>query len=861
MKKLLLSIYTLLCCALIANAQFDVTGTESSAVLWNTFKTPHYEFIYPIGCDSIAYRYAYEWERAHILVGMEGKMQTKKRMSVVLHPYTTVSNGFVAWTPSRMEMYLAPEMYDPDPLPWERLLALHENRHVEQMQPLRKDWWWILRILTGELYLGPASTIFSSAMFMEGDAVATETALSPAGRGRTADFLEYMRVCFENGDLRNYDRWRFGSQRLFTPDYYKVGYLAVAGAGAHEKSEAYGFSFRTKFKFASMRLQEQWCENTASRAPFQDYTLITDSTKYFTSYSGLCNMEDEIYAIRSAMDDNTRIVRIDPKTGIQTSVALTSADSRLATDKEKLYWTENMPDIRWEMHSTSELRFLDGKKPKSKIIGAKVYNPAIEGNRLALIRNLSHGGCEAVVFSMDSLKLQSTFTAPDGLQFVEPAFVDSTLYVSGLSLAGEGIYKISEEGLEEVLTADHLKINHLFGHDGMLYFTSDRSGVNELYRLNGTSVEQCTNLPQGGKDFTFAGDSLYFTVLSPEGRNIAVTPCNELPVRQIDFSEKYSYPLVDKLVEHRTGLMDQEALDALDSLQLPEPKRYYKSLHALRFHSWVPFLYLSADDILSSSMETLYFGAGLGATVYTQNNLGTLYGEIGAKLWGIDSGWDPSLSFKIAYRGLYPVIETSGQINLQGSGNIRLRTYIPLNFSSDGWSRGIIPVASATYINNPSAGLQGYLLSAGVRAYSVLNKPQSCIFPRWGIGGEIGTMNKFPYISLYGYVPGFAKTHGWAFNAEYIYGISASASIRYGLPLFSLDYNGLSPFTYIRNVEMVPFYSYNYTDMLDEHRIGTQIYMVLGNLSFITYNIHLGVEASYGNVGGFSAKLIFNYEL
>lgn len=861
MKKLLMSIYALLCCAFIANAQFSVEGTESSSVLWNTFKTPHYEFIYPKGCDSIAYRYAYEWERAHILVGMEGKMQTKKRMSVVLHPYSSVSNGFVAWTPSRMEMYLAPEMYDPDPLPWERLLALHENRHVEQMQPFRKGWWWILRILSGELYLGPASTICSSSMFMEGDAVATETAFSPAGRGRTADFMEYMRVCFENGDLRSYDRWRFGSQSLFTPDYYKVGYLAVAGAGAHEKSEAYGLSLRPNFKLASHKLQQYWQDNTASRAPFQSYSLLTDNEEYYTSYRGLCNMNGDIYAIRSSMDDNSRIVRIDPKTGTQTPLAYTSAESRLVTDNEKLYWTEGMPDLRWEMHSTSELRTLYGKKPRSIVTGIKVYNPTIENNRLVLIRNFSDGGSETLEFSVDSLRLQSNFVAPDGLQFVEPALVDSTLYVSGLSPAGEGIYRISDTVLEEVLPADHLKINHLFGHRGMLYFTSDRSGVNELYRLNGTSVEQVTNLPQGGKDFTFVGDSLYFTVLSPYGRNIAITAVNDLPVKQIDFTDKFNYPLVDSLVKQRTANVDFEAIQALDSLQLPEPKRYSRTLHALRFHSWVP-LYLQSDDLLSSTMETMVLDAGLGATIYTQNNLGTLYGELGARIWSLGSNFNPALSFKMTYRGDYPVIETSGMIDSYGEAYARLRTYLPLNLSSDGWSRGIIPIASATFINSPSLNLQGYLLSASVKAYSVLNKPQSCIFPRWGIGGELGIIGKeIPFLSLYGYVPGFAKTHGWAFNADYTYGLSASASVRYGFPLASLDYDGLAPATYIKNVEMIPFYKYTYTDELNEHRIGTQIYMVLSNISFITYNFHLGVETSYGNVGGFSAKLIFSYEL
>ena len=85
-----------------------------------------------------------------------------------------------------------------------------------------------LSFLSGELPAG-LSLFFTEPSFMEGDAVAAETALTLSGRGRTADFLEYYRVAADEGQLRSYARWRYGSQKLFTPDYYKLGYLTMAG--------------------------------------------------------------------------------------------------------------------------------------------------------------------------------------------------------------------------------------------------------------------------------------------------------------------------------------------------------------------------------------------------------------------------------------------------------------------------------------------------------------------------------------------------------------------------------------------------------------------------------------------------------
>ena len=64
--------------------------------------------------------------------------------------------------------------------------------------------------------------------FIEGDAVVAETALTPSGRGRTADFLNYYRIAFDNGDFRGWSQWLYGSQRNYYPNHYAMGYMTLA---------------------------------------------------------------------------------------------------------------------------------------------------------------------------------------------------------------------------------------------------------------------------------------------------------------------------------------------------------------------------------------------------------------------------------------------------------------------------------------------------------------------------------------------------------------------------------------------------------------------------------------------------------
>ena len=217
------AIFFLLFAATVARAQFFSSGADPGGVKWLSISSDHFRLIYPAGNDSLALRYGLALERALEPVGgsigYEPNARYRRPMPVILHSYTAKANGSVVWAPRRMDLFTRPQSLAPEPLDWITELAVHESRHVAQMQFARGRGFGVFNVLGGELFTGAMAALYPGPALLEGDAVAAETGLTSAGRGRSSDFLEYYRVSFAAGDYRNWYRWRWGSQKLYTPDH------------------------------------------------------------------------------------------------------------------------------------------------------------------------------------------------------------------------------------------------------------------------------------------------------------------------------------------------------------------------------------------------------------------------------------------------------------------------------------------------------------------------------------------------------------------------------------------------------------------------------------------------------------------
>ena len=869
---------TFLLTPFLSHAQFYVTGDDPGRLKWYSIDTDNFSIIYPEGADSLAKVYGYKLERFRIPVsrttGYTGGGPGRLRMPVVMHTYNT-SNGSVAWAPKRMDLFTIPSAYSPEPLPWSTMLSVHEGRHVTQMQfgmtQAQKPFGWAF----GEMWNILASILYPGLSTIEGDAVIAETALTPSGRGRTADFLNYYKVAFDNGDFRKWDKWRLSSQRRYAPDHYALGYLTIGGfrylydcpmymKDAYDLSarrpynlfsfstitkQATGKKFEDAFQEVCHTMHEIWKREADARGPFIPMEEVSKEPRLYADYKGLSIMNNSLYAIKSGHETSPVLVRID-KHGNESVIsrfAHQTSSLKALRRLNRLYWSEGLPDQRWTMEADSKIRYISlfkGGKKSLKGNNMLLFNPDMnqETYYAAAVSYSTDGGSSVVVADGMTGKPTSSVKAPEGVQLVETAWIGNDIYASGITEEGFGIYRLSDGDWSVGLEPQPVKIKNLKSWNGELMFTCDRTGVNELYHFLPATGElrQKTVTRYGASDFEYdeKGEYLYFSSQTMKGMKIFRTPTGSLEDIPVAFSDTYLWPIAEKLTqqEHLAALA-QGASDRVPEIEVKfsEPRRYRKAAHMFNVHSWAP-VYVNVDNIMNMSFDYIWQAASLGATGIMQNRLANSVGEFGYSAHKDPfepSKWRHSGHARLTWSGWYPVIEASVDFNDRAArqyvtkyylnGNSysiglnstaldtpylegKISAYVPLDFSSGGWFKGVIPQLSYTISNDrfntsavvldyqegviPDLGEDGGFKSNGwyefsratkgrnalrqtlrgsVRAYTMLSTPNSAVYPKCGIGieaGASGSLESSSYLSpmgygyVYGYVPGLISTHG-----------------------------------------------------------------------------------------------------
>ena len=947
MRAKLIITSILFCLAASAvHAQWYSQGSDAGSIRWSQIETDAFRVIYPRGLDSLARVYAkgLEANRAKVgwSIGNNPGDGYKSRTPVVLHTQYSDYNGLVAWAPRRMELFTVPDAYRPLAISNTTQLFLHESRHVAQMENYHGYPFRWLNVLFGDMAVGALSAVYGGQAFFEGDAVVTETALTASGRGRSAEFLEYMRASFDEGQYRNYWQWRWGSLSRFTPDYYKIGYVSIAGMRAYldapeftshfysRLSDHHGFAFYNLQKTAREtagktfkegmdeilhKLGDEWKADSDARGPFYESQQLTGSRRLFTEYNRLGELGGVIYAVRSGIDQAASLVSISPD-GTETRLrAFSATTSRLRAGNGRLYWSEFRGDARWELKSFSDIYFLDGDGKVQRLTKKeKYYNPAPADSSVAVVEYPDRGGSNIVLLDPDDGHRIKSIPAPSGLQLVELAWEDGELYASAVSDDGTGLYRASDFSC--ILDPRPVQINSLDASNGRILFTADLNGVTEMYSVDISTGEtvRWTNTRNGAKDFIFidGGRSLAYTVLTADGRNIHKTALSDLTPVAVDFSERHGYPMADTLSEQ------EKAPGAAADVEISEPRNYSKLGHLIRFHSWAP-VFVNADAIKTASFEDITTNAGLGATAFFQNDLGTAWGSVGYHAAVTDGTWKHSGHAKFSYSGWLPVLEASVDFNDrnrtesiwakddEGKDVVRKYTtdtpcltysakaYIPLRFNSNGVLRGFTPQVRFSGSNNIFLGKPMTSLSASLRGYVMLPTAPSGIYPRWGIGAEVG-YNMRPtqigdycqtaYGMVYAYVPGFARTHGIRLSGLYTrilgdgtyvdaissisprgYGSSALSFIAghqrqakfsadYAMPFGAVDWAGLCPWFYLRNFELVFHFDYSVFASPKHsgnlYSAGADFKLHLSNFLWIPFDTHVGVSYNYNGGGSFN---------
>ena len=850
-------------------AQFYSNGDDPSGIRWYSTDTRSYRIIYPEGLDSLARVYATQMERFKRPVswstGLVPGSAYKRLTPVILHAYHGISNGSVAWAPRRMDFYTLNDPYNPEPLPWVTNLAVHESRHLSQMQFGHTHMLRPFTYLTGQLVASAASALYPSTHLLEGDAVVAETALTNMGRGRNADFLSYYMTAFDNGDWRNWYKWRWGSYRRYVPNHYAIGYLTIAGTRylyddplfmekyfdkvsrrplrlfnlQKQMRAASGKKFSSTFSEIMHEFDRIWKEEAKERAPFSKIELLSDVPSWYTTYSRLSFGGESIYAVKSSLRESSSLVEFLPSGEEKRIRPFSSYTSSIVQSGSKLYWSEYTPDPRWTLKGSSRIRYMDpdsSRRPHDLTKEGRLFNPfpSEDGSMLAAAEYLLDGRTGIVVLDSGSGETLSTYSVPDSLQAVEPVWVNGSVYFSGISDKGFGIYGIEPDGgIRMLQDPEPVSIHSLNRNGGLLIFSSDRTGVKEVYSIDPVSREviQMTSSRYGVDNPRFIGDSLYLTQTLHEGNLISRV---EAESKKVDFREYHHYPIADKLSRQEKEVassLGEVFPEEVSGTEMSEPVRYRKVPHLPRIHSWAP-LFVNGDDIANASFEGVFDESAFGATLFFQNDLSTLTGTLGA-FFSKDPDTKkirPGGQLDFTYSGLYPVVHFTGEIGRRSSrqyyrkrsesgplmieqvGAVALdvpllsadiEVYVPFNFSSGGWTRGLIPridyhisndryskaVTVLDYSHNfegstmpiftgqiPGKNVPVQYLSTSVRGYVMLPTASSAVYPRLGASFEAGYRARLGLSDLYtaavygyayGYLPGIVPQQGLRLSAIY----------------------------------------------------------------------------------------------
>ena len=688
--------------ATAATAQFHTVGDDPGSVRWNVARTTHYKLLYPRGLDSLAREYARALEAFYPdegrTIGYLPGSRYRRPLPVVLHPFGGESNGSVTWAPMRMDLFTLPDPYAPEPIPWTMNLAVHESRHAAQMQfgadGLFRPFKWIF----GEMFAGALAGIYPNTWFLEGDAVVAETALTAAGRGRNGAFMAYYQTAFDQGDWRNWYRWRYGSYRLQAPNHYALGYMTLAGArylyddplfaanylhGVTRRPwrfftiprafrKASGKRFSKAFDDIMLAFNDIWTEEALLRGPFTEGTPLLDTPSWYTSWSAPVMEGGILTAKESSKIRATRLVTIEDGQ-VRHLGPFAAASGDLRSDGERLYWSETVPDLRWSLKASSRIRYRESSgKVRDLTRKGRFYNPvpSPDGSRIAATEYPVEGGSRIVLLDRGGAAV-ARLTAPDGVQFIESAWLlsdratdENILYISFLNENGIGIGRwdpAGRQGFETVLAPRPVSLAHLQGGRDGIHFICDRTGVGEVYRLTprGTLV-QLTSTRYGATAYTFRGDTLRYMAQTYAGELPYEATPEKLLYKRVDFNDIHTYPVAEKLAAQEVALGKEPAPTTLpsDDPFLAEPKRYSKLGGILHIHSWVPAR-VTYDRIENISADLLFHAADFGATAFFQNLLGTAYGQL-AYSFGPDiytGRLRSSGHFNLTYSGLFPVFE------------------------------------------------------------------------------------------------------------------------------------------------------------------------------------------------------------
>jgi hypothetical protein len=797
-----------------SDAQFYVSGQDPASLRWEQINSDNFQIIYPVGYDSVAQYVMNVMEYARTIT-LSNQYLTPKKISVILHNQTIISNAEVAWAPRRMEFNtIGPQ--DSYSQEWFQQLALHEYIHVLQISTVRQGFTKTLSYLFGEQIVVGIFGLYLPYWYIEGDAVVAETALSESGRGRDPNFEMELRAQLLEIGPYSLEKASLGSYQDFTTDRYHLGYFLMAQGRAEFGPNMWryplsnvgtmpvsivpfsrGIEIATRMKknaFYNWSLESlsiKWSEQLAKTDP--DTLVPISQQKTFINYSQNAYLKDgSIFSLEENYHDIGRLVKFD-STGKKTNIYTPGyyMKDRISVGGDNISWLEIKYDPRWSNRKNTKLFVFNYQTGKKRKIADKqrYFSPQLSpvGEKLAVIEADHLNRNYLLILNSENGAVLNRIEAPLKTSLAHPSWnkQGNLLLIEILGLQGKSIaiVDIEKETFRQILPWQSMHILNPRFWGNYILFEAAYNGIMNIYALDleNKSLYQTTNVVFGAGDYQLneSGSELLFSNYTSLGKQTAIQKWDKekwIPFANV---ENNSYPLGDILSSQHDSVMKSEHIPQ----KVYERKKYSKWAHLFNIHSW----YLLNLDAANSSINP-------GLSVLSQNKLGTMAVRLGVDYsYNTDAlryygqvdylGWYPAISIGADYgrRWTYEIEDSDTIYYYWYETNLNTSVYIPLLYTSGVWAHNIQPQIGFQYKNiDGGKGLDFEFTNIktmvyGVQ-YSVASKsPFQNIYPRWGLALLLAyrhsiemSVNSNMFISDVSlYLPGLFRHDGFWMAASY----------------------------------------------------------------------------------------------
>ena len=660
----------LLFCAYGLKAQYFETGVEPFSVKWRQISKGKIRLIYPLGTDSIAQNYLSLLSVTDTLLGKDYCLGVTK-LSVVLHPNTTLSNGFVAWAPRRMELITHPA-YGGYAQPWSQQLAIHEMRHVKQLFALNRNTVKFASYLFGQQATGLAAG-FVPMWYLEGDAVAAETAFSHSGRSRTANFYQHYRAhLLSNSNNYGYDKWLLGSYKNYIPNHYSLGYQIVAYGNLKYGSNIWAntidyvsrkpytifpfyFGLKKETGLSRKSLSEQafayqdsiWTNSENSQV-YDKIDIINNKHNEYANYLYPYILNDStILAYKTSLKDIPAFISVDTRTG--TEKVLTYPGYLLGKpfiNDTLIVWAEYKPHTRWEYKSYGQINVFNIRTSSKKTIsrkgmlGSPVVHPV--NGEIYCLEYLSKG--QSQLINLTDSKISPLYIFDYSIEpfelIVDPK--NPCIYAGVVTPNGKEIWKLEGDNHSKIFGPTFMDINSIQIKGDSLFFSASSSIKEEIYY---------TNL-LNNKTYRLINSiySLnYFSNNQQENTTVSAYTENGYRIGRVgNFGTPIEVNIQSSVNDNYTSALAGKVGVRIDTLKINSifyPSKPYRGLGTLfNVHSWAPF-YFNPYNTNPEESKIKH-----GATVMSQNLTGST-----VMVLGYGYGTNHLVNANIRYAGFWPV--------------------------------------------------------------------------------------------------------------------------------------------------------------------------------------------------------------